>query len=128
MQTLALVVDGPLLLAWSRLRDMGAEEELRQQQDLLTLLREMGYPINRPKVYTASYYIDIARQLRSMTDIDEHFRGIQRLLRDARSTGDLLQLVALGCSDILLELSASGRGSATLSAIVPGSFGQAGRF
>ena len=103
MQTLALVVERPLLLAWCRLRDMGAEEELQQQQDLLTLLRELGYPINRPKVYTASYYIDIARQLRSMTDMSQHFRSVQRLLRDAHSTGDFLQLVALGCSDILLH-------------------------
>ena len=42
MQTLALVVEQPLL-TWRRLQDMGAEEELNQQQDLLTLLREMGY-------------------------------------------------------------------------------------
>ena len=38
-----------------------------------------------------------------MTDISQELRNVQRLLREANSTGDLLQLVAHGCSEVLLQ-------------------------
>ena len=101
MRTIAVIIDPAIQHSWSRLHDLGAAEAVMEQQEYVTQLRAMGYPIKRPVIYSPGFYLDLSRQLYAVADPRADHLSVKRLLKDAHRTIDLLYLVAHGCSEMI---------------------------